>query len=263
MPFTENGSVRIHYEVVGQGPILILHTGAGGDSRIWRDAGYVKGLAGFRLVLMDQRGRGQSSRPERLEDHRMECFVSDVNCVLDDLDVDWAGFWGYSNGALVGIAFGAEHPTRLRALVCTGSLPFVDHTELPPIADVPKEIGRLVSQNGVVHELELFMDRTAERFPDPIDRNVREGDPRMYALDEVAWMSWRGPKSAYPTFPAPVLAIGGEREDSKRQTEQSIERLPDGEVVRLVGLGHLGAFYRSDVALPFARPFLERTLRES
>jgi hypothetical protein len=85
----------------------------------------------------------------------------------------------------------------------------------------------------------------------------------MYALDGVAWMSWRGPKSAYPTFPAPVLAIGGEREDPKRQTEQSIERLPDGRVIRLAGLGHLGAFYRSDMALPHARPFLERTLKEN
>jgi pimeloyl-ACP methyl ester carboxylesterase len=263
MPFVVNESVRIHYEVVGQGPTLLLHTGAGGDSRMWRDAGYVQGLPGFRLVLMDQRGRGQSSRPDRLEDHRMECFVSDVNAVLDDVGVDSVGFWGYSNGAVVGIAFGAEHPTRLRSLVCTGSLPFLDLTELPPVADVPKEIERLVAQAGVVHELEMFMDRTGERFPDPIDRNVREGDPRMYALDGVAWMSWRGPKSAYPTFPAPVLAIGGEREDSKRQTEQSIERLPDGRVVRLAGLGHLGAFYRSDLALPHARPFLERTLKES
>jgi hypothetical protein len=81
----------------------------------------------------------------------------------------------------------------------------------------------------------------------------------MYALDAVAWMSWRAPKSAYATFPAPVLAIGGEREDPKRQTEESATKIPRAQVVRLAGVGHLGAFYRSDLALPHAKPFLERT----
>jgi pimeloyl-ACP methyl ester carboxylesterase len=260
LPFVNNGAVKIHYEVVGHGPTVVLHTGAGGDSRMWRDAGYLKGLADFRLILMDQRGRGLSSRPAALEEHRMDRFVADVNCVLDDVGVDAVGFWGYSNGAMVGIAFGADHSTRLKGLVGTGSFYSGDLTDLPPISNVEAEIQRLVAQGGVVHELEAFMANTGEQFPDPIDRNVRETDPRMYALDEVAWVSWRGPRSAYPTFPAPVLAIGGEREDKNRHTERSMAMLPKGQIIRLEGLGHLGAFYRSDLALPHARPFLEQTL---
>jgi pimeloyl-ACP methyl ester carboxylesterase len=231
MAFVENGPVRIRYEVVGHGPTLLLHTGAGGDSRMWRDAGYVKGLAEFRLMLMDQRGRGESGRPDRVEDHRIECFVSDVVRVLDGVGVDTVGFWGYSSGALVGIAFGADHPTRLKALVGTGGIPCLDLSDQPRIADETAEIQRLVALDGVVHELETFMNRTGERFPDAIDRNVRQTDPRMYALDEVAWLSWRGPKSAYPTFPAPVLALTGENEDSNRQTERSMEMVPHGQTI--------------------------------
>jgi pimeloyl-ACP methyl ester carboxylesterase len=260
MPYIENGPVRIHFEVVGRGPTLLLHTGAGGDSRMWRDAGYVKGLEKYQLILFDQRGRGGSSRPDRIEDHRIECFVSDVTAVLDEVGVDTVGFWGYSSGAIVGTAFGAEHPTRLKALVGTGTFPFTDLTELPPIQSIDAELARLIAQGGVVHELEAFMNRTGEQFPASIDRNVRETDPRMYALDEVAWASWRGPKSAYPTFPAPVLAIGGELEDPKRQTERSMEMMPDGRVIRVPAVGHLGAFYRSDLALPHALPFLAQTL---
>jgi pimeloyl-ACP methyl ester carboxylesterase len=92
MSFVSNDSVRIHYEVIGQGPTLVLQTGAGGDSRMWRDAGYLAGLSRFRLITVDQRGRGQTSRPDRLEDHRMECFVSDFISVLDDVGVDATGF---------------------------------------------------------------------------------------------------------------------------------------------------------------------------
>lgn len=261
MPFVENGPVRLHYEIAGQGPTVLLQTGAGGDLRMWREAGYLAGLSDFRLVLLDQRGRGRSSRPDDLTSHRMESFVSDIVCLLDEIGEDSVGFWGYSSGALVGIAFGADHPTRLRALVGTGSFPFMDLTEQAPLADAEGEIRRLVSLGGVAHELEGFMQRTGEQFPEKIDQNVRETEARMYALDEVAWRSWRGPRSAYPTFPAPVLAIGGEKEDAGRQTERSMAAVPSGEVVRLAGVGHLGAFYRSDLALPHAVPFLRRTLR--
>lgn len=260
MTFTENNSVRIHYEVAGEGPTLVLQTGAGGDLQMWRLAGYVLGLAGFRVVLIDPRGRGQSSRPAGLDEHRMKCFVSDVLDVVEDVGAGSVGFWGYSSGALVGVAFGAAHPTRLRALVVTGSLPFIDATEQPPLASVEEETRRLVASGGVVRELEEFMARTGERFPADIDRNVRDTDPTMYALDEIAWRSWHGPRSAYPNFRAPVLAIAGELEDLKRHTERSTAAMPAGRTVRLPGVGHLGAFSRSDLALPLALPFLRHAM---
>lgn len=38
MPFLDNGPMRIHDEVFGTGSAAIPPTGAGGDSRPWRDA---------------------------------------------------------------------------------------------------------------------------------------------------------------------------------------------------------------------------------
>jgi pimeloyl-ACP methyl ester carboxylesterase len=52
-----NDGVKIHYESEGFGPAIIMHTGAGGYSRIWKYGGYVEGLPEFRKILMDQRGR--------------------------------------------------------------------------------------------------------------------------------------------------------------------------------------------------------------
>jgi pimeloyl-ACP methyl ester carboxylesterase len=260
MPFARNGPVQIHYEVEGSGPALLLHTGAGGDLRIWREAGYVEGLAGFRVILMDQRGRGKSSRPGELTDHRIERFVDDISAVLDDAGVASAGFWGYSNGTVVGIAFGAAHPDRLKALVGTGSLSPRNFDDPPPDPDPDRRVDELTASGGVVPELERRMEVENDRFPSAIDRNVRDGDPRMCALDLVAWRSWHGPRSAFATFPAPVLMISGENEGDEGRTERSMAELPDGRVVRLPGLGHLGSFYRSDVALPHALPFLHRAL---
>lgn len=259
--FVTDGGVKIHYESEGTGLAVILHTGAGGDLRIWREAGYVAGLHGFRRILIDQRGRGMSDRPSSIESHRMEWFVSDICAVLDDAGVEAAAFWGYSNGAVVGVAFGSAHPTRLKALVGTGSLPYQNFTGLPKPADSKAEIERMVAAGGVRVDLTLHMERSKDRFPEAIQRNVLEGDPLMYALDDLAWNDWHGPLEAYPTLRAPVLMVAGELEDSKRQTERSIEKIPNGRLVRLPGIGHLSAFYRSDLVLPYVLPFLQETLR--
>ncbi len=260
MPLVRSGAVPIYYNIRGDGPALVFHTGAGGDHRIWECAGYLDALPGFRKILIDQRGRGQSGRPTKVEDHRMSCYTADVAAVLDDADVDSAGFWGYSNGTTVGVAFGAAYPKRLKALVGTGSLRFADLTELPKEEDPDAFIQKTVAQGGVGDEVDAFMQRDNERFPEAIDRNVREGDPLMYALDDLAWSSWPGPKSLYPTFKTPVLMITGEREDLKHNTEKSVAVLPNARVVRVPGLGHLATFVRSDLALPHVIPFLREHL---
>ena len=55
MSFASNEGVRIFYEVVGEpGPLLLLHTGGGGDSRMWRMAGYTDGLSATRLISAEQ-----------------------------------------------------------------------------------------------------------------------------------------------------------------------------------------------------------------
>ncbi len=256
MPTVKSGGVPIHYKVRGKGPTVLFHTGAGGDSRMWELAGYTDAFPGFRLILMDQRGRGKSGSPTGIEDHRMERFVADVAAVLDDAGVDSTAFWGYSNGAMVGLAFGTAYPKRLRALLGTGSLAFRDYTDLPPIPDPEAFIRENVAKRGVSQDVDRHMKEGSDRFPNLIDANVRLGDPLMYALDRVAWRSWKGPKSLYASFATPVLMFTGEREDTEHETEKALAALPRARGVRLPGVGHLSAFARSDLSAPHALPFL-------
>jgi pimeloyl-ACP methyl ester carboxylesterase len=258
--FVNNDGVKIHYESEGSGPAIIMHTGAGGDCRIWKDAGYVEGLPEFRKILMDQRGRGLSDRPTSLESHSYERRVSDICKVLDDAGVESAAFMGYSAGAVMGVAFGSAHPTRLRALVGIGTLPFANNSELPKPPDWSEWISQVVAVGGVRKEYEEFMKKENDRFPDPIHQNVIGGDPLMRALDGVGGYELNGPLNMYPNLRAPALIVAGELEDPERQTEKSIAMIPGGMLVRLRGIGHLSSFYRSDLTLPHIRPFLKDTL---
>ena len=190
----------------------------------------------------------------------MEHCVSDVAAVLDHAGQDSAAFWGYSNGIFVGLAFGTAFPKRMRGLVGIGTLPDGDLCDLPPIEDPRAFIEECVANGGVSQDVDAFIQQDNERFPDAIDRNVREGDPRMYALGRIARRSWRGPKSLYASFAPPALVITGDRESDEGSTERSVAAMPRGQMVRLAGVGHLASFYRSDLALRHALPFLGRHL---
>ena len=48
MPYASNDGVRIHYEVSGEGPPLFLYPGAGYEWDLWKLAGYLDRLRGFR-----------------------------------------------------------------------------------------------------------------------------------------------------------------------------------------------------------------------
>lgn len=260
MPTLTNAGVRIHYEVEGDGPALVFHTGAGGDHEIWRDAGYLERLPGYRKILIDQRGRGRSDRPEEIEAYRMERFVDDLVAVLDQVRAESAGMWGYSNGMMVGIAFGAAHPERLRCLIGTGAIRWRDLSDLPP-PDVDREIREALETGGVSAEVDRRMAAEGDRFPPAVDANVRRGDPLAYARTGIAWMGWHGPKSALSRLHAPLLVLSGEKEDRDRVTEETIAHIPGARLVRIPGVGHLSAFARSDLTVPIARPFLESHLR--
>ena len=59
-----NEGVRIHYELEGDGPALVLHHGFSGSLRHWYMNGYVEALRRtYRLILVDARGHGESDKP--------------------------------------------------------------------------------------------------------------------------------------------------------------------------------------------------------
>jgi pimeloyl-ACP methyl ester carboxylesterase len=64
MPYVISDGIRIHYEVEGDGPPLVLQHGFGQKASSWRLGGYVDALKSqYRLVLVDARGHGESDKP--------------------------------------------------------------------------------------------------------------------------------------------------------------------------------------------------------
>ncbi|MCH7787371.1 MAG: alpha/beta fold hydrolase, partial [Chloroflexi bacterium] len=63
MPYADNNGVKIHYEVEGEGPPLVLQHGFTRSLQGWRDNGYVTALKDdYKLIMVDSRGHGASDK---------------------------------------------------------------------------------------------------------------------------------------------------------------------------------------------------------
>lgn len=115
MPHLElPGGDRLWYEVVGEGPPLLLVPGLAGVSDFF--APHVRPLARhFRLILHDHRGCGRSS-PARI-DYSVEQMAGDVVALMDHLGLERAHFLGHSTGGAIGQTLAIDRPERIDRLV--------------------------------------------------------------------------------------------------------------------------------------------------
>ena len=258
MPLVDSFGVNIHFTVDGEGFPIILHTGAGGDPTMWQQAGYVEGLRGLQRILIDHRGHGKSDRPVGLENHAMECYVGDIIAVLDALNIERAAFWGYSSGASVGYALAATRPERVTALIASGAIGARDYSEPVERAHVERRAA-LVREHGLEDVISELEQTEAATFPDWFWSQMLETDREMFALELLGESNWRGPWSVLHQIHCPVLMLAGELEDPEDTNGRAASLLHNVRSVKFAGLGHVGAFVRSDAALSHAMPFLRAT----
>ena len=97
-------------------PVVLLH-GYTDNSRSWSlIAPY---LEGFRLFAIDQRGHGDSGKPECC--YTLMDMAYDVKLFLEALKIERASFVGHSLGSMVAQVFAANYPNRTEKLVLIGS----------------------------------------------------------------------------------------------------------------------------------------------
>jgi pimeloyl-ACP methyl ester carboxylesterase len=116
MPKIDRDGVKIHYEVHGDGPPLILTHGYSSTSAMWQ--GQVAALSKHhRLILWDMRGHGQSDYPEDTKAYSEALTVGDIAALLDQVGARKAIVGGLSLGGYMSLAFYRAHPERVSALL--------------------------------------------------------------------------------------------------------------------------------------------------
>jgi pimeloyl-ACP methyl ester carboxylesterase len=108
--------VRIYYEDRGKGdPILFIH-GWCGNSGIWTRYQFPYFAPHYRVLALDLRGHGNSSKP--MEGNNIPQLARDVRKFMEALDLQNVTLVGHSMGVMVVLDYYRQFgPDRLRALV--------------------------------------------------------------------------------------------------------------------------------------------------
>ena len=122
--------IKIWYASFGQGePVLLIHGGLA-NSNYWGHQ--VRALQKhYRVVVMDSRGHGRSSRNE--QPYGYDLMASDVLALMDHLGIKKAAIVGWSDGAIIGLDIAMHHPERVSRLFA-----FAANSDPSGVADIAK-----------------------------------------------------------------------------------------------------------------------------
>jgi pimeloyl-ACP methyl ester carboxylesterase len=216
-----------------------------GDMNMWREAGYIKNLEGFKKVLMDHRGHGRSSKPPALDQHRMEEYVEDVLAVMDALDMERSAFIGYSDGGRVGFELAASHPDRIACLVSIGSVGLMN----AEVNEARKSLADSIRAIGMQYLVDLYKNDVG-LFPDWLRGQFLSTDKEMIALELRGWRDWPGTWDRLAEIKVPVMIIVGEKEDPEDLAGKAGQLLQNGRTMTLPNQDHIGNFLAVENFLP-------------
>jgi pimeloyl-ACP methyl ester carboxylesterase len=261
MPEIVDRGVRISYDVVGEGrPLLLLH-GWCCDRSWWTEPGYVDELgADHHLVIIDIRGHGESDKPHEAASYTSDVLTGDVFAVADAEGLDRFAIWGQSYGGWIAWMTASAAPERVPAIVASGSW---DPRPPPEEPTEPDEWLEVLRRGGTEALVELFKVEDGDAFDGefpPWARAVTlRADPEalLAALAPELWAEGI-PDEDLRSFPVPALLIAGELEDEDDDAAKVAAMIPNGQSLRLPGLGHGGGCAASALTVPTARAFLDR-----
>ena len=114
----EHDGARIWYASYGAGaPVILLHGGLGHSGNWGYQIPALTG-SGHRVVVIDSRGHGRSTRDAR--PYRYELMASDVLAVMDTLPLERAALVGWSDGACVAMVLASHAPERVAGVFFFG-----------------------------------------------------------------------------------------------------------------------------------------------
>jgi pimeloyl-ACP methyl ester carboxylesterase len=235
--WVDRDDVRIGYEIIGDGPTVVLQTGGAGDRGMWKE--HLPYLTDFRVVLLDHRGRGTSSRPSGLAAHSMSQYVDDVVAVIEASSTEPVGFVGYSAGAQVGCALAASHSDLVASLVGLGVIWEVD---TDPRGDAElEEYVDLLRTNGMAGLVTEVQAEEGIELPEWLRAQFVSTDAEMFALNLEAWRDWKA-SPLLSQIECPTLLVAGALEDPSHLNGSAATKMRRSEAHWLPDLGHVGAF---------------------
>jgi pimeloyl-ACP methyl ester carboxylesterase len=210
--------------------VFAVHGFASSSIGNWHRTGWVRelGRAGYRVIAMDQRGHGASSKPHEPSAYTMSALVADVQAVLDTYLLTDVSFVGYSLGARVGWHAALELPVHISRAVF-GGIPDGD-----PLTRFRVDEAKEFLSNGTP-----IADRLTQAY-----LTMASSEPRNDLVALVSLVEgMRGGAQPDPDNPPrqPVLFATGSEDPILEKSRLLAAAAPAGEFFEIPGRNHFNA----------------------
>ncbi|MFC5286514.1 alpha/beta fold hydrolase [Actinokineospora guangxiensis] len=257
---------HLAYDDIGSGPaVVLLHDGTL-DRRVWdpqRDR-----FPGYRLLVLDARGHGESATPTRPYQR-----ADDVIALLDHLGLPAAFLVGQSMGGTTALDTALDHPDRVSGVVASGCGTSQQYWRGAFLVELLGRQLDAVRRRDTADYIEVFLRMWVDgptREPARSPADIREfcrtmavhtatrharPNPVLPGRAEDSWERLAG-----ITAPVLVLTGGLDCPDVHEMADRIAAAVPGAESRRFAGAGHMLNLERPDAFSGAVRRFLDSAL---
>jgi len=261
--------VTYHVEIKGKGkPLLLLH-GFTGDHSTWDDV--VNKLSQqYMCIIPDILGHGKSDSPKEFERYAMEKIVTDLQHILNYLDVSKVHLLGYSMGGRLALSFAVLCGNKVETLILESASPGIEaQSEREERKHQDTRLAERILQDGMDNFVEYWggipLFATQQSLPDNVKQKITEQRLRnqpvglansLLGMGTGVQPSWW---NELPALNIPVLLLSGEYDQKFCKIARIMdEKLPNSEWKIINEVGHAIHVEDSEMFGRIVSEFLEK-----
>lgn len=250
MPKERIGDVSLYYEIHGNGDPLLMIMGLGASSVSWGDDLVRELSRSFRTIIFDNRGTGQSDKPNI--PYTLEMFANDAAGLLDALAIDRAHVIGVSMGGMIAQEMALRHGPRLQTLTL-GCTTAGGRNSVPPppesmkLLTAPREglsDADLIRRSWPLSYTQSYIQDHRDELESMIDRILENPTPPFAYMRQLQATYSLKTYDRLPKIVTPTLVVAGANDVliPARNSEIIAERIPNAQLTLIPDVGH--AFFR-------------------
>lgn len=244
MKRVQTNSISLAYASHGSGHPLILISGLAYGAWMWHRV-VPELVKHFRVIAFDNRGAGESDKPEGPYNAAM--MAADTLGLMDALDISSAYVMGISMGGFIAQEIALSQPERVDKLILAATH-YGGADAIPP---PPEALKVMLDRSGDLTELLLrgFRISTAPNFseqhPEIIQellqyRMMQPVPPAQYAAQVQVGLQHNA-SERLSQIKCPTLIVFGEQDNvvPKENAQLLAKKIPHARVIILPNVGHL------------------------
>lgn len=226
---------RLAFRETGQGrPLVLIHGYFSNAWTNWIRYGHAALLAeaGFRLIMPDLRGHGDSAKPHDPAAYPPDVLADDGLALIDQLDLADYDLGGYSLGARTTMRMLARGAAPRRAVLAGMG-----------IDGIVRAQGRGTFFRNVLTNLGSFRHGTSEWMTEAFLKTTK-GDPEALLLILDTFVDT--PLETVRSLAVPTLVVAGAEDDDNGSAHALADKMPDARFVEIPG-NHMNAVVRAEL----------------